>query len=61
MTGFFRGPSLMTHVLILGVLEALLVTAGFRLTGSFRVAVLGGLALAIVYVLLALAWASRGR
>lgn len=61
MTGYFRGPSLITHVLILGVLEAVLVTVGFRLTGSFRVAALGGLALAIVYVLAALSWATRGR
>jgi hypothetical protein len=61
MTGFFRGPSLITHVIALGLAEAIAVPLVVRWSGSFGVAFLTGFVLAFLYVVAALAWGTRGR
>ena len=60
MTGFFRGPSLMTHVFGVALVLALCAPFLRDLLGPGK-AILACLAAALCYGVAAVAWASRRR
>ena len=50
MTGFIPGPSLLSNVIIIGIINAISIPLVYGSTDSFLKAILIGLALTIIYL-----------
>ena len=59
MTGFFRGPSLLAHVIILGAIEAVVVPWVWATYQSVALMLIVGVVIGAVYALAALSLASN--
>ena len=59
MSGFFRGPSLLTHAVVLGVIEALAIPQVYAAYKSVTIMVVVGAVIGALYALAALSLTSN--